>query len=51
MITFINTFLSYVILVIASVAIVILAVFSGKKLRDYKDKKDAAKEDTAKGDN
>ena len=42
MIAFINTFLSYLILVVISMAVIVLAVISGKKLRDMKDEKDAA---------
>ena len=42
MIAFINTFLSYLILVIFSVAIIIVAVICGKKLREAKDAKEAA---------
>ena len=37
MIAFINTFLSYLILVIISMAVIVLAVISGKKLREIKD--------------
>lgn len=43
MIAIVNSFLSYLILVICSMAIVVLAVFCGKKLRDVKDNKDANK--------
>ncbi len=39
MIAFANQFISYLIVMIASMAIVVLAVFCGKKLRDRKDAK------------
>ncbi|MCR5107969.1 MAG: hypothetical protein K6B28_07365 [Lachnospiraceae bacterium] len=39
MIAFINTFLSYVIVVIVFMAIIVCAVMLGKKLRDMKDAK------------
>lgn len=42
MIAFVNSFLSYLILVLVSMAIIVLAIFCGKKLREYKDNKDAA---------
>ncbi len=42
MISFINTFLSYLILVVISMAVIVAGVFCGKKLRDAKDKKEAA---------
>ena len=41
MISFINTFLSYLILVVISMAVIVAGVFCGKKLRDAKDKKEA----------
>ena len=44
MIAFVNSFLSYLILVICFGIVIVLAVFCGKKLRDYKDNKDALKE-------
>lgn len=47
MITFFNTFLSYLLLVIISMVIIVLAIFCGKKLRDRKDAKDAAVKDQA----
>ena len=49
MISFINTFLSYLILVIANIAVIIVAVICGKKLRERKDAKEAAQKvsDTA----
>ncbi len=43
MITFINTFLSYLLLMIIFFAIIVVAVILGKKLRDKKDAKDALK--------
>lgn len=43
MISFFNTFITYLILVIASGIIMVAGVFAGKKLRDIKDNKDAAK--------
>ena len=45
MISFINTFLSYLILVVISIAVIVLAVYCGKKLREMKD----AKEEAASG--
>lgn len=45
MIGFINTFLSYLILVIASVIIIIAGLFCGKKLRENKDKKNTNESD------
>lgn len=44
MVLFVNTFLSYLLLVLISAAIIVLAIFCGKKLRDYKDNKEANKE-------
>ena len=41
MIAFVNTFLSYLILVIISMAVIVLAVICGKKLREAKDAKEA----------
>ncbi len=43
MISFINTFLSYLILVVVSMVVIVAGVFCGKKLRDAKDVKEAAK--------
>lgn len=43
MIAFVNSFLSYLILAVASIGLVVLAVFCGKKLRDRKDEKDLLK--------
>ena len=42
MIAFINTFLSYLLVVIVFLAIITVAVILGKKLRENKDAKDAA---------
>ena len=44
MIAFINTFITYLILVIASVAIIIAGVLCGKKLRQVKDSKSVEEE-------
>ena len=44
MIAFINTFLSYFILVVASVVVIIAAIVCGKKLRVVKDSKEAKEE-------
>ncbi len=41
MISFINTFLSYLILVVISMAVIVAGVICGKKLREAKDKKEA----------
>lgn len=49
MIAFINTFLSYLILVIISMVIIVLGVICGKKLRESKDAK-AAVSDSAASD-
>ena len=49
MIAFVNTFLSYLILVIISMAVIVLAVICGKKLRERKDAKDAAAADLSEG--
>jgi len=43
MIGFVNMFLSYLILVIAFVAVIIAGIFAGKAIRQNKDKKDALK--------
>lgn len=45
MILFANQFMSYLIVMIASMAIIVLAVICGKKLRDRKDAKTAADEE------
>ncbi len=47
MIAFFNTFLSYLILVVISAAVIVAGVFCGKKLRDAKDAKEAASADAA----
>ena len=39
MIAFINTFLSYLILVVISMVVIVVAVICGKKLREMKDAK------------
>lgn len=44
MIAFVNSFLSYLILVIVSLGLIVTAVFCGKKLRDKKDAKDMLKQ-------
>ena len=41
MIPFINTFLSYLILVIISMCVIVAGIICGKKLRDAKDAKEA----------
>lgn len=41
MVAFFNTFLSYLILVIISMGVIVLAVICGKKLREAKDAKEA----------
>ena len=41
MISFINTFLSYLILVIISMCVIVAGVICGKKLRERKDAKTA----------
>ncbi len=43
MISFVNMFLTYLILAVASIAIIVVAVICGKKLRDAKDRKDLNK--------
>jgi len=43
-ITFINSFLSYLLLAIIMLAIIVVAIICGKKARDAKDKKDSLKE-------
>ena len=43
MVVFFNTFLSYLILVIISMGVIVLAVICGKKLREAKDAKEADK--------
>ncbi len=49
MVAFINMFLSYLLLCMIFIAIIVVAVFCGKKLRDNKDSKIAAEaENSAK---
>lgn len=50
MITVFNSFLTYLILVIASLAIIVCAIVLGKKIRDYMDNKNAKKA-ALEGDN
>ena len=45
MILFLNQFISYLLIVLVSMGIIVLAVFLGKKWRDAKDRKDAGKLD------
>ena len=47
MVAFINTFLSYLLLCLIFMAIIVCAVMLGKKLRDNKDAKTVAVEQTA----
>lgn len=55
MISFINSFLSYLIVVIVFFAVIICAALTGKKLRENKDKKtamaDSANNESSEGDN
>ena len=44
MIAFINTFLSYLLLVIINAILIVIAVICGKKLRERKDAKEAAEQ-------
>lgn len=44
MITFVNSFLSYLLLTIIMLAIIVVAIICGKKVRDSKDKKALLKE-------
>ena len=41
MISFFNTFLSYLILVVINMAVIVAAVICGKKIREFKDARDA----------
>ncbi len=50
MIAFINTFLSYLILVIISMAVIVAGVLCGKKLREIKDSKNTEGSQEAAGD-
>ena len=45
MILFVNQFITYLLIVLVSMGIVVLAIFLGKKWRDAKDRKDAGKLD------
>ena len=47
MVAFINTFLSYLILVIISMIVIVVAVICGKKLRESKDAKEALRSEEA----
>lgn len=49
MIAFVNTFITYLILCLLSIAIIVAAVICGKKLREMKDEKDAQKAVDAAG--
>lgn len=55
MITFLNSFLSYLLVVIVFFAVIICGVLIGKKLRENKDAKQASlpseKEDAKEGEN
>jgi hypothetical protein len=50
MIGFVNTFLSYLILVVISMVVIVAAVLCGKKLREAKDAKEALKAEDVKTD-
>ena len=50
MISFINMFLTYLILVIVSIGVIVLAVICGKKLRERKDAREAAEAANAPAD-
>lgn len=50
MVAFFNSFLTYLILVVASLILIVAAILIGKKLREIKDAKDAAKSDSADGE-
>ena len=50
MIGFVNTFLSYLILVVISMVVIVAAVLCGKKLRESKDAKEALKAEDDKTD-
>ncbi len=49
MVAFVNSFLSYLILVIISMCVIVVAVICGKKLRERKDAKEAMQADTVEG--
>ncbi len=51
MVTFINSFLSYLILVLVSFVLIVLGVVCGKKLRDSKDAKTILDEDKSDVEN
>lgn len=51
MIAFINTFLSYLLVMIVFFVLIVLAVISGKKLREKKDLKESLNLDTASDEN
>lgn len=48
MISFVNTFLTYLILVIISMVVIVAGVICGRKLRERKDEKTAAQESEIK---
>ena len=50
MIGFVNTFLSYLILVVISMVVIVAAVLCGKKLREAKDAKEGLKAEDDKKD-
>ncbi|MBO4890435.1 MAG: hypothetical protein J5574_05525 [Lachnospiraceae bacterium] len=50
MIGFVNTFLTYLILVVVSMCVIVAGVICGKKLRESKDAKAAAQEAADKSD-
>lgn len=50
MISFINTFLSYLLVMIVFFVLIVVAVILGKKLRDKKDLSDALKAEEASKD-
>ena len=50
MISFVNTFISYLLLVVIMVAVAICGGFVGKKLRDNKNAREALKTDADKQD-
>ncbi len=45
MVLFFNSFISYLIIVLISMGIIVLAVILGKKWRDAKDQKEASKQE------
>ena len=46
MILFVHQFITYLLIVLVSMGVVVLAIFLGKRWRDAKDRKDAGKLDT-----